>query len=76
MPPYFGRVLLRLKNLALGLIDQVIPEPLGGAHRDYDVIASSLKQVLSEKLAELQAIPISTLVEQRYQRLISYGLAV
>lgn len=62
------------KNLQLGLIDQVIPEPLGGAHRDYDAMAASLKQVLTEKLADLQGYPISKLVELRYRRIMSYGL--
>ena len=63
------------KNLQLGLIDQVIPEPLGGAHRDVDMIAASIKQVLAEKLVELQGYPIAQLVEMRYRRLMSYGIA-
>lgn len=61
------------QNLRLGLIDEVIPEPLGGAHRDYDWMAENLKKVLSAKLTELQNIPVNKLVEMRYQRLISYG---
>jgi acetyl-CoA carboxylase carboxyl transferase subunit alpha len=60
--------------LQLGLIDQVIPEPLGGAHRDPDLMAAHLKQVLAEKLAELQSQPMNVLLEQRYKRLMSYGL--
>ena len=45
-----------------------------GAHRDYDTIAAALKQTLAEKLAELRGYPIPQLLEQRYQRLMSYGL--
>jgi acetyl-CoA carboxylase carboxyl transferase subunit alpha len=62
------------KNLELGLIDQIVPEPLGGAHRDYDAMAATLKQTLGEKLAELQGYSISQLIDLRYKRLMSYGL--
>jgi acetyl-CoA carboxylase carboxyl transferase subunit alpha len=60
--------------LQLGLIDQVLPEPLGGAHRDMDVMATTVKRVLSEKLAELREYSLPQLIEARYQRLMSYGL--
>jgi acetyl-CoA carboxylase carboxyl transferase subunit alpha len=63
------------QNLKLGLIDHIVPEPLGGAHRDYDAIAENLKAVLIEKLAELQGHSASQLIKMRYQRLMSYGLA-
>lgn len=63
------------QNLRLKLIDQVIPEPLGGAHRDYDLIAANLKKVLGEKLAEIKSYPIDKLLELRYKRLMAYGLA-
>jgi len=59
--------------LKLGLIDQVIPEPLGSAHRDIDVMAESLKKTLLEKLTELQVMPIEKLLECRYQRLMALG---
>ena len=62
------------QNLRLGLIDQVIPEPLGGAHRDFDLMAANLKQVLSDKLAEIQGYSTTKLLELRYRRLMSYGL--
>lgn len=62
------------QNLRLGLIDQVIPEPLGGAHRDFDLMASNLKQVLSDKLAEIQGYSTDKLLELRYRRLMSYGI--
>lgn len=64
------------QNLRLKLIDEVVPEPLGGAHRDFDLMAGNLKQVLGDRLAELQSYPIDKLLELRYQRLMSYGLAV
>jgi acetyl-CoA carboxylase carboxyl transferase subunit alpha len=58
----------------LGLVDQVLPEPLGGAHRDYDVMAATLKKALSDQLIILQTMPMPQLLEQRYQRLMAYGL--
>jgi acetyl-CoA carboxylase carboxyl transferase subunit alpha len=57
----------------LGIVDQTIPEPMGGAHRDIETMASTLKAHLSEQLNELQAIPLDDLLERRYQRLMSYG---
>jgi acetyl-CoA carboxylase carboxyl transferase subunit alpha len=64
------------QNLRLGLIDQTVPEPLGGAHRDFDDAAATLKTVLAEKLNELQSLSIPQLIEARYKRLMSYGIAV
>jgi len=61
----------RLKEL--GLIDTVIPEPIGGAHRDMDTMAHNLKSALSETLEQLERIPLDKLLEERYQRLMSYG---
>ncbi len=63
------------QNLRLGLIDQVIPEPVGGSHRDYDTMAASLKSVLSDNLNVLQQLSLSELIDARYQRLMSYGIA-
>jgi acetyl-CoA carboxylase carboxyl transferase subunit alpha len=59
--------------LELGLVDSVIPEPLGGAHRDPDAMAATLKKVLTDTLAELDKVPIAVLLEQRYRRLRAYG---
>lgn len=59
----------------LGLIDGVIPEPLGGAHRDYDAMARSIKKVIIEELAQLRQQSIQTLLDNRYQRIMSFGLA-
>ena len=58
----------------LGLVDGIIPEPLGGAHRHYDAMAESIKGELVRQLRDLQSIPINQLLEQRYQRIMSYGL--
>lgn len=57
----------------LGLVDVVIPEPRGGAHRDLDGMAASLKLALLDQLAEVEAEPIETIVAARYARLRGYG---
>ena len=61
----------RLKELQL--VDEIIPEPLGGAHRDVDAIASSLKHALIESLDNLSGTSIDKLLDQRYQHLMAYG---
>lgn len=57
----------------LGLVDMVIPEPLGGAHRNPTEIADRLKQVFSDKLGMLQQLSLDELVKRRYDRLMKYG---
>src|SRR5207237_2770878 len=57
----------------LGLVDEVIEEPLGGAHRDHDLIAGRLKSALSRRLAELEAIPVDELRAQRTAKNASFG---
>lgn len=61
----------RIKDL--GLIDNVVKEPLGGAHRNYDEMAENLKQRIETDLAELSGIFADRIVEQRYSRLMKYG---
>ncbi len=61
----------RLKELKL--VDNVIPEPLGGAHRNYEEIAASLKARLIEDLNELEKLDAEALKNRRYQRLMGYG---
>ena len=61
----------RLKELEL--IDGIIEEPLGGAHRDPDAMARSLKQRLQSELDTLKAVPVEQLLESRYRRLMGYG---
>lgn len=59
----------------LGIVDETIAEPLGGAHRNPEVISETLKNHLIKQLQELQEIPLELLLEQRYQRVMSYGNA-
>ena len=59
--------------LQLKLIDQVIPEPLGGAHRDPDTTAVRLKTALNEALALADSVTIDQVVEARFQRLMRFG---
>lgn len=59
--------------LKLGLVDQVVPEPLGGAHRDVDATARNLKSALNAALGELCAVPPEQVAERRYKRLLQYG---
>jgi len=57
----------------LGLVDYIINEPLGGAHRDVDNTADRLKNALLDSLDKLDAIPLDKLLDQRYTRLMQYG---
>ncbi len=57
----------------LGLTDQVIEEPLGGAHRDYDEMAIALKQALIENLSTLDQLSIDTLLDNRYRKMLNFG---
>jgi acetyl-CoA carboxylase carboxyl transferase subunit alpha len=59
--------------LQLGLVDQVIDEPLGGAHRDAATMAATLKDHLVRQLDGLDRIEAGSLVESRYRRLRGYG---
>ncbi|MDM7484017.1 MAG: acetyl-CoA carboxylase carboxyl transferase subunit alpha, partial [Vibrio metschnikovii] len=61
----------RLKELAL--IDEVVEEPLGGAHRNPLQMANNLKATLLRQLADLQGLEHDALLTRRYQRLMSYG---
>jgi acetyl-CoA carboxylase carboxyl transferase subunit alpha len=57
----------------LGLINQIVNEPLGGAHRDYDNMAANLKATLKQQLAQLGSLSTDELLAQRYERLMSFG---
>lgn len=61
----------RLKTL--GLIDRVVNEPLGGAHRDHAAMMTALKRVLQEQLKEAGARGLDELLKTRFDRLMSYG---
>ncbi|MFT7558742.1 MAG: acetyl-CoA carboxylase carboxyl transferase subunit alpha [Flavobacteriales bacterium] len=57
----------------LGIVDTTIPEPMGGAHRDIEQMAATLKSQLVAQLDALSSEPIDSLLERRYERLMSYG---
>jgi acetyl-CoA carboxylase carboxyl transferase subunit alpha len=61
----------RLKTL--GLVDRIVPEPLGGAHRDPQATAQALKRALAEALEQVQRLKPKELVELRLERLMGYG---
>ncbi len=61
----------RLKEL--GLVDEIVPEPLGAAHRDVKAVARNLRHALKTNLERLEQLPTDELLEQRYQRLRGYG---
>ena len=62
------------KNLQdLGIVDATIPEPLGGAHRDVDLMAERVREHIVAQLDSLQQLPLADLLAKRYQRLMSYG---
>ncbi len=68
-----GIVAPRLKELKL--IDSIVQEPLGGAHRNPEAMAASLKAQLLADLADLDLLSEEELLNRRYQRLMSYGYA-
>ncbi|HIM07986.1 MAG TPA: acetyl-CoA carboxylase carboxyltransferase subunit alpha, partial [Gammaproteobacteria bacterium] len=57
----------------LGLIDRIVDEPLGGAHRDFDEIAEKLKQILIEELTQLKNLSTAELVIQRQEKIRQFG---
>jgi len=63
----------RLKQL--GIVDEIIQEPLGGAHRDVSMTAENIKRALHEQVERLMVADIDNLVAHRYQRLMSYGIS-
>jgi len=66
-----GITATRLK--AAGLVDRIVNEPMGGAHRSPDEMMESLRKALVDELSKLEAKPMKALLEQRYDRLMSYG---
>jgi len=59
--------------LRLGVIDGIVPEPVGGAHRDWDGAAARLRVVLRAQLAELKAKPREALITERYEKFRRMG---
>ena len=66
-----GITATRLK--ALGLVDKIVHEPLGGAHRDHEAMMQSLKKALQESWRPLRDKPVTELLATRFERLIGYG---
>ncbi|MBI3479193.1 MAG: acetyl-CoA carboxylase carboxyltransferase subunit alpha [Nitrosomonadales bacterium] len=66
-----GITATRLK--ALGLVDKIISEPLGGAHRDYPATMLNVKKALQDALKTAQGKPTASLMQDRFNRLMSYG---
>jgi acetyl-CoA carboxylase carboxyl transferase subunit alpha len=60
--------------LRFGIIDEIVPEPLGGAHRDHRESASNLKTFLLRRLREMKSIPLDTLLELRYEKYRKIGV--
>jgi len=61
----------RLKEL--NLIDEVVPEPLGGAHRNVEEMAARVRKSIEAKIKELEAVSHDNLIKRRQQRILSYG---
>jgi acetyl-CoA carboxylase carboxyl transferase subunit alpha len=66
-----GITATRLKTA--GLVDRIVAEPMGGAHRDQELMMQNLRKALAEELKAVEAKPIEQLLAQRYERLMSYG---
>jgi len=66
-----GLTAQRLKTL--GLIDKIVAEPIGGAHRDYDTMMSNMRKALTESLKTFDGMKVDALLERRHERLMSYG---
>src|ERR1700731_495202 len=59
--------------LKLGVVDEIVPEPEGGAHRDYDSITANLGKALRHALQQISQVPVADLLERRYQRFRALG---
>jgi acetyl-CoA carboxylase carboxyl transferase subunit alpha len=66
-----GITATRLKTL--GLIDKIVAEPLGGAHRDHNAVFQTLRRALQEALGQVQEKPLEALLETRFAKLMGYG---
>ncbi len=55
------------------VIDEIIPEPFGGAHRDYGEASAKVKEAVVRHLGKLKALPIKRLLDERYQRFRRMG---
>lgn len=66
-----GITAARLKEL--GLVDTILPEPLGGAHRNPNLLMETVRKSLKDQLTKLKKKPLKQLLDSRYERLLSYG---
>jgi len=66
-----GITAARLKSL--GLVDRVVNEPLGGAHRDHRAAALALRKALQDALKQVAGLSADALIERRFERLMGYG---
>lgn len=66
-----GITAARLKSL--GLIDRIVAEPIGGAHRDHQAVAATLKRALQDALKQVSGLTPAQLIERRMERLMGYG---
>jgi acetyl-CoA carboxylase carboxyl transferase subunit alpha len=66
-----GITATRLKSL--GLVDRIVNEPIGGAHRDHRGTAMALKKALQDTLKQLTAMSLAELLEHRFDRVMAYG---
>ncbi|MEZ0276804.1 MAG: carboxyl transferase domain-containing protein, partial [Roseimicrobium sp.] len=57
----------------LGIVDGIVPEPVGGAHHDHLAAASSLKDAILSALDEISDLPMETLLQQRYEKFRAFG---
>jgi len=62
-----------VKIKELGLINNIVEEPLGGAHRNHDAMAANLKATLKQQLSQLMSLSKEDLLQQRYDRIMSFG---
>jgi acetyl-CoA carboxylase carboxyl transferase subunit alpha len=59
--------------LELGLVDEIVPEPLGGAHTNHEVAARTLQEYLLKHLEQIQALPAADRLKQRYAKFRAFG---
>jgi acetyl-CoA carboxylase carboxyl transferase subunit alpha len=60
--------------LKLGVVDEIVPEPEGGAHRDYDFVTENLGKALRQALQQISQVPVADLLERRYQKFRRLGV--
>ncbi len=65
--------MLNCTKVELGLVDKVIPEPVGGAHRDLAAMSATLKRNLNESLRVLKRMSVEELLENRHRKLMNFG---